>query len=98
MIYLFTVYRQSRDNEIVPKMHAYNQSTFRCKRHGPWLVIVFVGRLVYMAVFTLSFFFLVFQALNGQWFDVLGKYDEFAVNRNDQIATVSADIEAHYRS
>ena len=95
---LKTAYRQDHENEIVPEMHAFNQSTFRCKRHGPWLLIVFVGRLVYMSVFTLTFFFLAFQALNAPWFDVLGRYDEFAVNRDTELAAVSTHIESHYHS
>jgi len=93
---LRTAYRQDLDNEIVPEVHALNQSTFRCQRHGPWLLVVFVGRIVYMMLFTLSFFFLAFQALNAPWFDVLGRYEEFAANRNDELSAVSARIEAHY--
>ncbi len=60
--------------------------------------MVFIARLIYMAVFTLSFFFLVFESINHEWFDVLAKYDEFAENRDTELAIISSDIEAYYTS
>ena len=95
---LRTAYKQNRENEIVPKKYAKNKSKFKCKRHGPWLLIVFIARLIYMAVFTLSFFFMVFKSINSKWFDVLSRYDSFATHRDEQLSIISSDIEAYYQS
>ena len=95
---LKAVYRQNMESQILPKKHAENKSKFKCKRHGPWLFIVIVARLLYMAVFTLTFFWLVFQSINAQWFDVLSRYDVFATHRDEQLAEISSNIEAYYKS
>lgn len=95
---LRTAYRQDRENEIVPEMHAMKDNKFSCQRHGPWLIIVLVGRIVYMMVFTTVFFGLAFQTLNGKWFEILDRYEEFASNRTGELTAVFSRVAAHYRS
>eukprot|EP01084_Bolivina_argentea_P270301 459572_1 len=93
---LKTTFRHTPETIICPPSEIQNRARFSCARHGPWLLVVLVARLFYMFIFTFTFFYLVFQAINKPHYDTLGEYDYFAVGRDAQLVSYSKDIEIYY--
>eukprot|EP01083_Nonionella_stella_P076128 207275_1 len=82
--------------ETIPPSAIQTRARFRLARHGPWLLVVLIARLIYMFIFTFTFFWLVFQAFNKSHFDTLAGYDQFALERDTQLVDFSRLIERHY--
>eukprot|EP01084_Bolivina_argentea_P270302 459575_1 len=93
---LKTTFRHTPETIICPPSEIQNRARFSCARHGPWLLVVLVARLFYMFIFTFTFFYLVFQAINKPHYDTLGEYDYFAVGRDAQLVSYSKGIEVYY--
>ncbi len=86
------------DTIICDESHIRNRSSFSCARHGPYLLVVLLARLIYMFIFTLTFFYFVFTEINSQHYHTLNQYDDFADHRDEQLLNLSANIEAYYYS
>ncbi|ETO26448.1 hypothetical protein RFI_10688 [Reticulomyxa filosa] len=95
---LRSVFQNLPETVVVEEKYLKSRSKFKFYKHGPYLCIVLLGRLAYMFVFTLTFFYLVFESVNKQHFEVLGQYHKFANNRDDQLWNLSAEIETYYNS
>jgi hypothetical protein len=90
------VFMHKKDWLVVPEADIVNRSRFNPFTHGPYLLVVFLARLAYMVVFTFTFFYLVFQTINKEHFDVLDQYDHFAKDRDNQLKNMSQNVEEYY--
>ena len=73
-----------------------SRSRFSWCKHGPWLIVVLVARIAYMTIYTFTFFLLIFQRLNNSSFTKIDQYNEFAVQRDEQLVDFSNEIEIYY--
>eukprot|EP01083_Nonionella_stella_P179915 640099_1 len=93
---LKTTFKHTPETIIVPGNEIESRARFSCARHGPWLLVVLVARLMYMFIFTFTFFWVLFQTINKEHFDTLASYDQFALERDTQLKWLSGLVEVHY--
>ena len=93
-----TTYIHSVNTLVASQSNLESRSKFNFNRHKWWLIVVIIMRIVFMFVYTFSFFRLVFVTINQSSFDVLKQYNDFAHQRDSQLANISSMIEQHYYS
>merc|ERR1719295_2241489 len=78
---LRTTFRQTPDTIICPAEHIIARNRFSCGRHGPWLLVVLVARLMHMFIFTFTFMYMILKAINKDSWNTMTDYEAFAEER-----------------
>eukprot|EP00301_Raphidiophrys_heterophryoidea_P023575 c7412_g1_i1.p1 GENE.c7412_g1_i1~~c7412_g1_i1.p1 ORF type:complete len:1722 (-),score=389.05 c7412_g1_i1:1239-6404(-) len=89
-----TKYKPSKELQITVTQ-TYHRNKFS-KQHVPFVLIVLGWRICYSIIFTLSFFWVMFQSINQPHFQTMDSWKPFTHDRDSQILSLMKRIEYEY--